>query len=266
MKKILVPTDFSACAENALEYAIAMANAFAADVKLLNTILIPTTAGSFRSIRHYVEDDSEKGMQKLMNKYQGQLQGGASLTYEILEGGASELIAKVAQQYDLVIMGTQGASGFLETFIGSTANAVIQSSETPVLVIPNEAKFKAPQRMVFAVDTQEIATLNSLKTPFSICRQFNTHLYVFHLEEGIYDPGIDPLASEVFDTVDWSFNYEISSQSIKDSIDNYVEEKQADMLCMIRRNRGFWGNLFHVSTTRREAFESKIPLLIIHEN
>ena len=63
----------------------------------------------------------------------------------------------------------------------------------------------------------------------------------------------------------FAFHYDWNGNSLNESIDQFVEKENADLLCMIRRKRGFWENLFHNSQTSREALHSPIPLLILQE-
>ena len=58
----------------------------------------------------------------------------------------------------------------------------------------------------------------------------------------------------------------INNDSINAGVNKFVDEIEADMLCMIRRKRNFLAELFHTSITRKEAFHSHVPLLILQDD
>ncbi len=76
-----------------------------------------------------------------------------------------------------------------------------------------------------------------------------------------YDPGIDISLEEVPHT----FHKFSGSNEVNEIVNLFVSEENADMICMIRRGRGFWENLFHKSVTRKEIFNSPVPLLVLHK-
>ncbi len=57
----------------------------------------------------------------------------------------------------------------------------------------------------------------------------------------------------------------VDADDVNNGINPFVDQEDPDMLCMIRRNRSFFGELFHSSLTRKKAAHSKLPLLILDD-
>jgi len=267
MKKILVPTDFSEHAENALSFAIGIANRFGSRITLFHTYKVRSTAGMLVSIDRYIKKDADGDLTSILAKAETQLMNGASIEGVVVKADAIEAIANKAdkQGYDLIIMGTQGASGLAEVFMGSTTNGVIRQSGTPVLAIPEGCQFKAFRSIVLAMDSKEIESDGILNTLVSMVKAYEARLSVYHKVQGADDQGIDAALSYWLEGVEHANHFDFSEENVNDSITSFLEEYGGDLLCMIRHKRGFLASLFHQSVTRKEAFTSKVPLLILQD-
>lgn len=268
MKKLLVPTDFSANAANALEYAVQLANTFGSEITLLNTYRLYQSAGMLLSVEEYVRSDAEKEMAKLERQFQDRLRNGAILRPRIVRGDAVTTITggAKAENMDLIIMGTQGAGGLKEVFLGSTTNGVIQNTELPVLAIPNAYQGRPPLRViVLAIDAGSLSHPDILSPLVQLARAFDAKVRIYHKDTGADDAGVDPTVDLFLEGVEHSFHYELDSDKLNESIRQFVADYQGDLLCMVHRSRGFLSELFHVSVTTREVFDCSIPLMVLHD-
>ena len=267
MNKILVPTDFSGHAENALSFAIGIANRFGSKITLFHTYKVRSTAGMLVSLDRYMKEDADVDLTSSLEKATAQLIYGATIEGVVVKADAVDSISNKAdkQGYDLIVMGTQGASGMAEVFIGSTTNGVIRQSKTPVLAIPEGCQFEAFRSIVLAMDSKEIQSDQILKTLVDLVKGYNAKLSVYHKVEGPEDQGVDAALSYWLDGIEHANHFDFSDETVNDSITRFLEEYGGDLLCMIRHKRGFLASLFHQSVTRKEAFTSKVPLLILQD-
>lgn len=267
MKKILVPTDFSRHADNALSFAIGIANRFGSQITLFHTFKVRKTASMLVSIDRYVKGDADDELQACLERNKAQLLNGATMEGLVVKADAVDAIADKAdkQGYDLIVMGTQGASGLAEVFMGSTTNGVIRHSKTPVLAIPEGCQFEAFRSIVLAMDSKEIQSDDILKTLISLVQAYEARLSVYHKVEGSDDQGVDAALSYWLEGIEHANHFDFSSESINESLSSFMEEYKGDLLCMIRHKRGFLASLFHQSVTRKEAFTSSVPLLILQD-
>lgn len=160
MKKILVPTDFSDQAENALKVAAQLAKKHNCDIHLLHIVQIPVQ--KVDALSTYNELPEAIYFMKLAHKQfedliaKDYLQG--ITVHEHVE--VDEIFKSIyhvckKQHIDLVIMGSNGASGLKEMLIGSNTEKVVRTSETPVMVIKKEHDVFNIKNFVFASDFRD---------------------------------------------------------------------------------------------------------------
>lgn len=268
MKKILVPTDFSDNAYNALNFAVAFANQFGSEITIIHTFKLYSSTGMFISVESYMEDDARNELAEMLKTTRPKLIKGASIKHKLYRGDAAPVIGAVAdkENFDLIIMGTQGASGLKEVFSGSTTNGVVKNCKTPLLMIPDQFEYKTPERIVFAIDQDNISSEQVVAPMLNIAKAFDAKIEVFHQDAGTKDAGIKAAIRQYLDPVEASYHFRLDNQHITASIDEFVEETQSDLLCMIRRERSFLEKIFHQSVTTMEVFHSNIPLLVLHDS
>ncbi len=267
MKKLLVPTDFSENSANALTYAVELANRFGSRITLVHLYKVHSTAGMFVSVESYMKEDAAEQMLDLMKRTEPALSGGASIESKVIRGEAVSVIAGMAEKsnYDLIIMGTQGTTGLQEVFFGSTTNGVVKHTSKPVLAIPTGTRFRPIRTMVLAIDESRVSHPAVLDPLIQLARSCQSRILVYHKDTGSEDDGIDPSLDIFLSGIDHSFHYELDAERLGDSIREFASDYQGDLLCMIRRQRGFLKDLFHVSVTSREVFHCSLPLLILHD-
>jgi len=267
MKRILVPTDFSSNAQNAAVFAINLANYFGSKVCFLHTYQIYSTAGMLVSVESYMQRDSEELMEKEMALFESQLRNGAQLESKVIKGDAISLIQSIADKgaYDMIVMGTQGSSSSKEIFLGSVTNGILKKVKTPVLAIPSDYTYKDFSKIVLTVDAEPIAEDKIIEPLLSLAAPNDAKIEVLHYSGNGQRKEIDDTIAKALNGSKFAFHYDGNGQSLNESIDQFVEKENADLLCMIRRKRGFWESLFHYSQTSREALHSPIPLLILQE-
>ncbi|MDE2059326.1 MAG: universal stress protein [candidate division NC10 bacterium] len=136
IKRILVPTDFSASSEYACQYALTFAHEARAEVYLLHAIYNPLRlpgydfGGVIETLVKQAQDDLQKQVEQIREKQ-------VIVHPMVLVGVEYEEIVKFAQEHqiDLIIMGTHGRTGLAHAFLGSVAERVIRIASCPVLIV-----------------------------------------------------------------------------------------------------------------------------------
>lgn len=266
MKHILVPTDFSTNAEAAIPFAVDIANRFGSEITLLYLYQVHSTTGMFISVESFMKEDAAEHMLPLVRRADSLLRPPARVNSRLLRAETVSGIVDIAEQSgcDLIVMGTQGASGAGEVFLGSTTNGVLRRTQRPVLAIPRGFAFRPFKNIVLAIDDAGVGYAGVLSPLLHLARRYDATIHVFH-KDTPENPGIDPSIDLFLADVPHSFHYELDTENLKESINHFVEEVGSDLLCMIRRRRGFLENIFHVSATSREVFSCSVPLLILHD-
>ncbi|MCP3931444.1 MAG: universal stress protein [Bacteroidetes bacterium] len=265
IKKILVPTDFSENAENALQYALQLAFHFESNIQILNTYKLIQRAGSFLVIEKLYRSEAKRDMITLLKKTKRKAEGTIKLEGKIKKGETVSTIVKTAKKegVDMIVMGTQGASGLKEVFVGSTTGGIISKSKTPVLAIPSGVSFSPFQKIVFAVDTADVKK-KTLEPLSLIAKAYNAQVWVLHVySDNTKVPNIDPSVEKSLDDIEHKY-YHYTGQDINVGINQFVKEQKADLLCMISRKKGFYKKLFGSSVTQKAVFHCSVPLLILY--
>lgn len=172
MKKILVPTDFSKQAENALKVAAQLAKKHDAEIYLLHIVEIPMH--KVDALSSYNNLPEAVYFMKLAHKQFETLKAKDYLKGIVIheEVDLHEIFKGVFQtckkhDIDLVVMGSNGVSGLREMLIGSNTEKVVRTSETPVLVIKNSHENFKVNDFVFASDFKDES-----KAPFKKAMDF----------------------------------------------------------------------------------------------
>lgn len=189
MKKILVPTDFSKQAENALKVAAQMANKFNGEIFLLHMLELPmqlvgtgsAVGGGNNNLPEaiYFMKLAKKKFTEILN--QPYLKG--IKVHETVEfHQAFEGIMEVSEKYDcdIIIMGSHGASGFKEMFIGSNTEKVVRNSRIPVLVIKNEHEVFEVENFVFATDCEQ-ENKHTLDQAIQFAKKINAKIHLVYI-------------------------------------------------------------------------------------
>lgn len=185
MKRILVPTDFSDHAVHALKVAAQIARDNDGEIYLLHMLELPNQAGDaigsgtdIPEIMFFMEKAREL-FEDIKNEPYLQ---GIEVTELIHFERAFDGIIKISKKnnVDLIVMGSHGASGFKEMFIGSNTEKVVRTSDIPVLVIKREEQAFNPDKMVFASDFSD-----EIKKPFAkvvdFANSFNAKLHLVYI-------------------------------------------------------------------------------------
>lgn len=268
MRKILIPTDFSSNAMGALQYGVGLANAIGnVELTLLHTYEVHSNAGMFVSVSDFMKKDAVDQSLDAIKAVEPRLQNGVTIDSQILRGPTVDLITDFARRnrYDLILMGTQGASGLQEIFFGSTTNAVLKQTEVPVIAVPAGYRYSPVEKIVLAIDEEGLEDREMVKPLAAVSKAFDAPVCVFHQSAAFEQDGIDPSVDEALSGIDHSFHYELEEENVNESINNFVVDCGAQLLVMVRRRRGFLEEVFHVSATTRKVFNTPVPLLILKE-
>ncbi len=267
---IIVPTDFSLTALNAVIYAANLAKHLNSRIKLLHVVTPYVSKTTFLKI------DPDELLDTAVTKLAAEAKRisedfDVHCTSVVAAGDVAEEILRVASESvdSMIVMGSNKRRYFL---FGNITSDVVEKSVVPVLVLPRDMEFTPYSNIVFATD-YEPSDLKDLGSLVSIARKFDAKIGVVHVvnrfeeEEEDYDLGLAGV-----------FNAEVKRQiayanirceeyqftDIPDGIQSYAEEEHADLLVVSTRQKKFIQRLFGKSVTKELLFEFDQPLLIYH--
>jgi nucleotide-binding universal stress UspA family protein len=150
LKRILCPTDFSRIGENAVTYAAELAKHTGANLHLMHANLLSdlTPEEALVSSGAHLTDMLKKESLEITNSFK------ISCTYQTVTSTKSlaKGIARVAKDFDLIVMGTNGEDDFFQRLFGSTTFRVIKKTGVPVIVVPEQCSYAPIRHIAYAFD------------------------------------------------------------------------------------------------------------------
>jgi len=273
MKQILVATDFSACASNAMEYAVELAKILNIGVCAIHA-MHPTEGidnNVYKAI--FIEDYYNKKRQALTNwaggfvsKYQ---YSDVSLTTVCEVGNLGAVLTKYIETnpVELLVMGSMGSTGISGLF-GSNASMMVSKTKTPTLVIPIETKFSINPVITLATDfsadlsPEDVNALNELVLAFK-SDKINVLNILETSEWKTNEAGEDAL-KKLIKNVDLDFKY-IHEDNPKEGIMNFIQSNDTDILCVVKHHHNLIYRIFNRSTVNQVMSKPIKAILVLHE-
>ena len=263
MIKILVPIDFSETATNAFEYAIELFRPSALEVVVLHSYDTRSHAALLmKNIDAVIERDASNKMDKLMQRMRAE-HPDISFKPKIIKHQAVTAITALGDSgdFDFIVMGTKGASGLKEVFMGSITGGIISKTTAPVIVVPENYRFRPLNEIVFAMgnDSFSHATVIPLKL---LVKKHKSKVKVLHIADK-KTSDLDVPLSHIAD-LNPSIDYAFGTGNTNKDLNDYLMKDFAGLLCMVRTKKGFIERLLGESVTLKQTFNSPVPLLILH--
>lgn len=270
MKKILIPTDFSKHAEYALKVAAQIARKNDGEIILLHMLELPHEAGDAIGSGHDIPElmfFKNRAIKMLEDLMDVDYLEGIKVSEVIQFEKAFEGIVKISKKnnVDLIVMGSHGASGFHEMFIGSNTEKVVRSSDIPVLVIKNEiANFKA-EKFVFASDFSD-----EIKKPFekavAFADKFNASLQLVYINTPNHFK-TSQQADDIVTNFVSKFNLKnytkhiYNDTNVEKGILNFANSIDADLIGMSTHGRKGLAHFFNGSISEDLVNHAKRPVI-----
>ncbi|WP_010520766.1 universal stress protein [Aquimarina agarivorans] len=278
MKNILVTTDFSKNAYDALFYATRLFKKEPCQFYILNTFEVKTPIFTSRlylekgaALYHSLSEKSECELKEVLHSivrdtedFEHQFEI-ISISKPLIETIAKTIVSK---QIDLVVMGTKGASGIKEIFMGSnTVNVIEAINSSPILVVPENIDIYPLYHIAFATDFTNKYNLNVLQTLKSFCKLDDAILKVIHVtdtkELSNSQQENKRSLDTYFDDVKHSTISIAKNKSVEKHISTMVDCLEFDLLAMIKYRHGFFEKMTHEAIIKKIGHHTKRPFLII---
>jgi nucleotide-binding universal stress UspA family protein len=183
IKKILMPTDFSETAGNALKQAISVAKIAKAELKLLHVIYpemnYDTSVPIPRSNAYY--DSIKKSIETKLKEIALQIkkESAIEVSYVVKLGIEHRQICETAEEenIDVIIMGTHGVSGVMEFFAGSNASKVVAHASCPVITIQKTPKSKGFKNILLPIRS-EINSRQKVDYAAELAKLFSATIFI----------------------------------------------------------------------------------------
>tara|TARA_R110002167_G_scaffold29972_18_gene99494 strand:- start:781 stop:1638 length:858 start_codon:yes stop_codon:yes gene_type:complete len=277
MRNILIPTDFSANAWNAISYALAFFKEEVTTFYFLNTYTPPIYrvdylmgGPAYSAIPDTGIDLSLSGLEITLEKVKKE-HPNTNHKYEILSAfntltdEINEVCSKKA--IDFVVMGTQGATGAKEIFLGSNTVHVIRKATKPVLAVPSGYHFKKIKSVLFPTDYLSRYKEEEMERLIDILDRFKAKLIVLYVRQEGEELMSIQLGNEAY-LIDHFKDQTTSFKTVKgvsmpNAIHDYVHMHHIDLLAMMNRKHTFLERLLLKQNVDTVGSHAQIPFLVI---
>ncbi len=276
MKKILFPTDFSETADRAFIYALNLADKIGASIVTLHVwqpvamddmysslpydkIYEMLDLANFENYRDVIPHLRELAEQHGLQHIQ--------LSHVLESGLTDDTILEVAKKEsaDMIIMGTQGASGLKEFFIGSITAEIMENAHCPVIGVPIKGEFKDSMKdIAFTVNFEE-EEAKALRAVMDFAGLFGANVHCLHVDVSHTHEMTHKMDNwKAQFTADKNVQFEVvDGTNVVKAVLDYVDRNDIDMLAMLTHKRNFFQELFTFSYTKKLAYHAHKPLLAL---
>lgn len=279
-RKILLPTDFSTNALQAIHYALELyknetcifyfLNVFSVDLKNIYNVA-NMVSGS--EVYETEKTNSEYELEKLLNIFAFGEKGNPKHNFQTISifNNPLEAIKNVVEEKDieLIVMGTRGETKARGNVFGSTAVIVMEKVRNcPVIVVPELAKIQLPKEIVFPTSYKTHFKKRELSYLIDIAQRYKASIKILHVtnEEALDEEQLNgkKLLVEYFEDISHSF-HSLSHISVPSAINCFVESRESDMVAFINRKHTFFGSILTRPLVKEISFDLKVPILVMHD-
>ena len=272
MKRILVPIDFSKEAECAAKVAADIARKTGSEIYLVHMLELPATTVDPAEMNSISSEPQIIYFMKLAHEKFEKFIGlpffkGLKVIESVqFQHAFSGIIAESEKnEIDLIVMGSQGASGLQEMFIGSNTEKVVRRSRIPVLVIKKSIKEFKVEKMIFASDfNKESKTTFHRVVNFANLFGAKIHLlYINTIHNFNTTKNIEKRIADFMDDFEFS-NYSTNIYndiSIEKGILSYARDIDADLIALNTHGRSGLSQLFNGSIGLELANHALRPVI-----
>jgi len=278
MKNILIPTDFSDNASDALKYALSLIGKTKANIHIVHVVQVDNIPSDIpidtSDIVTKNLEEATKNMEAIeafSNLFLSKEENTRiNITTSVSVGLVASSIKLQAVQLgaDLIIMGTQGAKrNFVEKMLGSISTYTISHAPCPVILVPSNYEFKPIDNVIFATnlnhsDPYELWRASELIKP----HKFRIRcVHIITNREKSNKSEIEKFGKYMVEnspSIQTIFNLE-ESDSIENTLSEYVENYDAEMIIMPSSRNSFGKDLFGSRHTKKMVSWIKTPLMIM---
>lgn len=289
IRRILVPVDFSDTSTNACSFALGLAQKLKAEVKLLYSYFNPiinsepyleghTVNYLMDSVIDSVEKEARIQIKELKARLMDQVKAEnlnfVKISYSLDRGIPENVILKYIESYKpgIVVMGTRGMGKNSINYLGNVTKKVIEKAEIPVLLIPEKSIFSGMDyinRVLYATNFDD-SDFKSLRKLMTLIRPFDMSINVAHISVDSPESIDETKMSAIKKHMQSAYHeYRVSCdvihhENIIEGLQEYIENKEIDLIALTTHKRGVIERLFNPSIAKKMIFHSYVPVLVFH--
>ncbi len=276
-KRVLLLTDFSKNALNAIRYGLNLYSDRKCTFHFLNTYNEDGYSIDSHTYRHsghrYYDNKKQKTQEQFENLMQvlGRHNKNPNHSYHTIAAnnslleGVKDAIAK--NDIDIIILGNKGMTSSRTVVFGTNSINVMENiTVCPVLAIPEDVRFTTPKEIVFPTDYINPFKRRELKYLINIAQMHDSYIRVLHVKESDklnkVQHGNKELLKTLFKDVDHSF-HELENMAVDAGIKAFIDSRDSDMVAFVNQKRNFFSRIGSKPLVKELGYHSRVPVLVL---
>lgn len=275
MKTFLVPTDFSETSKNAARYAAHIAKQYQDIHIILYNVSDEVAAGSDGTPLADDEHSRHKVMELALESIKIDLSKITQTQITCVAEEGDSLIDSLERfarhnAVDLIIMGITGSTRLEQIFMGSNTLKMVDRGICPVMIVPPFAQYKGIQDVMITSDFKDVERTMPVRPIQGVLDLFKANLHVVNVDHEHYVEVTDEYKEEraKLESILSAHNpqfYFIRMYDFMDAVNQFVEDKEIDLIITVPKKHSFLSNIFRSSYTKKLAYHSHVPIIAVHE-
>ena len=283
MRKILFPFELDQPVyREAYLYAVKFARNLNAEFIVLNTFLVEVgndiTREKYDNLKKRFWFEAYNAISRFHNYYLEEhartdtdLQ--IKTDYRFLNGVFTDEIRKIAreEEIDLIVLPVSDNKEFNKRQLKIIQDNVFEKNRASLLVVPYDCKFQPVKNIVFATDLQKLNNYQQyLRDVVNYARMFDSNIHFIHIspkeKAEVWDgSGSYQLVMQTIEKNSRHAFKSLTGKKILESLNEYVEKCNADLLVVVKHQHYFLDSIFHESISNEISMSSKVPVLVMRE-
>jgi nucleotide-binding universal stress UspA family protein len=279
MRKVLIPTDFSRNAWDAIAYAVDLFKNEPCEFYILNVYSLADFATDNlmvpqldTSLVDTFRENSEKGLEKILQRLS--FRDESDMHSYVTLSQQNDLIVALKEIVELkdiglIVMGTKGNTDALNISFGSNTVTVMEKIRNcPVLAIPKGTVYSSISEIVFPTSFKTHFKKRELDYLIDIAKITNAPIRVLHInqESNLNEEQLNfkALLEEYFDVLEYSFHF-IEGKDINEGVELFIQSRESGMVAFINKKHTFFSRLFSKPLVKELGLKARIPILALHD-
>ncbi|MAZ73414.1 MAG: universal stress protein UspA [Flavobacteriaceae bacterium] len=260
MKNILVPIGASDNAVSNLQYAIDLAQEVDAYVYVISVFQEFSKVGGLSKVNTILKEDSENRLEEVLSKVNKR---DVTVISHPIKGSVVETINRFNKHVpvDLMVLSPRSNSIREEVYLGNTSGKIMKQTNIPILIVPEGATFEQPKTILMAFKNGEFKDKKMLEALKKFATNFGTEINLLHVETPESTEEMKKVSNKLT-KLQASYTKTQNATTFQAVLEHF-QSHNPDMLCVVRRKRGFFKKLWEKNVVLKKEFHTSKPLLVL---
>lgn len=258
IKNILVPVGRTDNAVTNLKFAVGLASMNGAKVYLISLYKEFSKVAGLTKVNQLIIEDSDNELEEVLKQVDTK---NVDVVARSVKGDPFEGIDRMIKllEIDLIILSPQSISINDEVYLGSITGKIVKQTKTPVMIIPGDYLFRKLETILLAFKGGYCERTEALEPVIDLAKLFNARLNLLQVHTP--DTANEPTDPKFLNMGD-SFK-ETDNATIFQGVLEHFQSNNPDLLCVLRRKKGFFQKLWEKNAVMKKEFHTTKPLLIL---